>query len=593
MGGKIKLYLNTVKYLKPSQIYYRIFNRMKRELYKREFIKLQVPGDLKVEDSSDYLIPELDFDINYLGKFNAKDILDDHFKFINITNKVDLAKAWNNKELQHLWRYNLHYFEYLFVLAYEFSKDKKKNQYYNKFKYLIENWIDNNSFAFGDGWHPYTISLRLTNWITVYQIFQEEIKKELVFDKKFKESVYLQYQYLKFNLEKDVLGNHYFENIKALIIGSVFFKDDIVRNKFKNELLEQLDEQILKDGMHFELSPMYHKIILEDLIKMTYWLKDDTIYSQLISYIQKMLNVVYSFEVNFGKTPAFNDSADGISKDYKVIIDVCKKYFNLNQTCTDSLEDSGFYIMEDQSKKLIFDTGDICPAYLPAHGHCDALSFELSINNIPLIVNSGTYQYESGKWREYFRSTKAHNTVGISDREQSQFWGSFRVANRIKKVKRKNFDYKGIRFYAGSYVSSYGDEHKRFVGYIDTSAIIILDYVKAKTKDNVKSYLHFTPETRLKIENNIVFVVSGEEEIRITAIASSKINIGQGWYSEQFNLKEINSVLIFAKDSYKDYLGYLINFDSNGYKITESENEIKIIGNNDIIINYEEMRDMI
>ena len=43
--------------------------------------------------------------------------------------------------------------------------------------------------------------------------------------KDLRESVYLQYQYLQTNLEKDVLGNHYFENIKALIIGSIYFDD--------------------------------------------------------------------------------------------------------------------------------------------------------------------------------------------------------------------------------------------------------------------------------------------------------------------------------------------------------------------------------
>ena len=48
--------------------------------------------------------------------------------------------------------------------------------------------------------------------------------------------------------------------------------------------------------MHFELSPMYHKIILEDLIKIAYWLKDEEIYNDLTSYLQKMIDVTYSFE---------------------------------------------------------------------------------------------------------------------------------------------------------------------------------------------------------------------------------------------------------------------------------------------------------
>lgn len=589
MENKITLYINTLKYLKPTQIYYRVFNRLKRELYKRKLLSVKIPEKIKVMEGSNYIIPELDFDIDYLNRFEIDDILKNQFTFINIKNQVELSKAWNNKKLQHLWRYNLHYFEYLFKLANEYSKGNKQNKYYEKFRDLITNWIDNNPYAYGDGWHPYTISLRITNWIAAYQTFKENIRCDYDFDKCFRESIFTQYKYLQTNLEKDVLGNHYFENIKALIIGSIFFEDTKVKGKFKKELLKQLKEQILEDGMHFELSPMYHKIILEDLIKITYWLKNEDIYIHLITYIQKMIDVTYSFENNFGKTPAFNDSADGVSKDYKCLLEVCNKYFKLSPKSNTSLDKSGFYIIEDRFKKLIFDTGDICPTYLPAHGHCDALSFELSINGSPFIVNSGTYQYESGEWRDFFRSTKAHNTVSISYNEQSQFWGSFRVAKRIKKVRRKQFIYKNIQWYAGAYVSHYGAEHKRFIGYIDEETMIVLDYVNTKFKDNIQSYLHFVPETSVEINDNIAFSMKYKESIKIIPIGINLIDMEQGWYSEQFNSKEINRLLIFQKDESKEFFGYLLDFSSSKNKIIESEYGIKLLGDKEVIINYDEL----
>ncbi|MEA4973598.1 hypothetical protein SDC9_95999 [bioreactor metagenome] len=591
MDSKIKLYINTVKYLQPLQIYYRPINRAKRILYKRNPTRIQIPSELNVIDNFNYLITELDFDQEYLNRFDLKAILDDEFTFINITNKVNISQAWNSEELQQLWRYNLHYFEYLFKLAYEYSKDNIQYQYYDKFKYLIENWIDNNPFALGDGWHPYTISLRLTNWISVYPVFKDRIKADIEFDRKIKESIYLQYLYLQKNLEKDVLGNHYFENIKALIIGSFFFAEEKVKYKFKAELIKQLDEQVLQDGMHFELSPMYHKIILEDLIKITYWLIDDSIYSQLITYIQKMITVTNSIEENFGKTPAFNDSADGISKGRKALMRTCEKYFNLKPEYNGNLEVSGFYIINDQYKKLIFDTGEICPKYLPAHGHCDALSFELSVNNKPLIVNSGTFRYENGEWRNYFRSTKSHNTVTIEDQEQSQFWGSFRIAGRIKKVRRKSFDYKGIPFYAGAYISFKGNEHKRFIGFINEKLIIVLDFVEKVLK--AESYLHFIPEAKLSISNSTVNVTYENEKIKIITIGTSDIVLKQGWYSERFNLKEKNNGLVFKKDVSEGYFGYLIDLGSSNGEIYEKENEIKIIGDKEIIINLNRLGDML
>ncbi|MFS0864579.1 heparinase II/III family protein [Fredinandcohnia sp. 179-A 10B2 NHS] len=596
MKKKLVLYYNTIKYLKPKQVYYRLFNRFKRELYKRNLvtIKLKLNDTKKNKKQGTFIIPELDFNESYLERFNIEDVLNDKYTFINITHQVELKNAWNNKDLQHLWRYNLHYFEYLYKLAYEYSKKENATIFYEKYKSLINNWIDNNRFAYGDGWHPYTISLRITNWISTYQMFEERLEQDVEFNKRFKVSIYEQYKYLQSNLEKDVLGNHYFENIKALIIGSVFFEDIRVKEKFKKELLYQLDEQILDDGMHFELSPMYHKIILEDLIKITYWLKDDIIYRSLISYIQKMLDVLYSLEDSFGKTPAFNDSADGISRDLNCLLEVCKTVFNLEPQFKKTLGNSGYYIVKDHYKKLIFDTGDICPSYLPAHGHCDALSFELSINTKPFIVNSGTFRYENGKWRDYFRSTKAHNTVTISEQEQSQLWGNFRVAKRIKSVRRKHFIYNNIPFYSGAYTSYQGAEHKRYIGNIDSDKLIVLDYVTTKSKGKVKSYLHFVPGTKLeKVNNSIHILNTKRERMEINFIGTREVDFEHGWYSQEFNVKEENCTVICNKDESKDVFGYLIQinpYNIQQYKIYQSETEIKLISDTDEIkINIKEL----
>lgn len=589
MYNKITLFTNTVKYLKPSQIYYRVSNKIIREMHKKKILVPEIPKDLVVRPRSNFTMPVLDFEKNYLDRFDTEDILRDRFTFINLTNQVELSQAWNSNNLQHLWRYNLHYFEYLYKLAYEFSEKDGQIKYYDKFKYFIVNWIDNNPYAVGDGWHPYTISLRLSNWIATYEIFEKVIKTDSEFKRRFIGSMYQQYQYLQSNLEKDVLGNHYFENIKALIIGSIFFDDNKVKEKYKKELLIQLNEQVLEDGMHFELSLMYHKIILEDLIKITYWLKDEDIYNTLKFYIQKMIDVTYSFEKDFGKTPAFNDSSDGISKEYKALLAACKVHFGLSPVSRTHFEESGFYIIKDSNKKLIIDTGEICPTFLPAHGHCDALSFELSINRSPFIVNSGTYQYEGGQWRNYFRSTKAHNTISISNKEQSQFWGSFRVAKRIKNVKRKRFSLDMIQYYAGSYTSYSGDKHKRYIGYLDENSIIVLDYVDSDSKDSIESYLHFVPGASLHVSNDIVHVKKGSETIMLTPIGVNDLTVEEGWYSDQFNVKEKNKHVVFKKKENGQPFGFLINFGTINYKVIESANGVKVIGEKELKINYEKL----
>ena len=202
MENKLILFLNTIKYLKPSQVFYRISNKLKRELYSRKILRIKAPKKININDKKNFLIPRLDFDIQYLNRFNIDEIFQNEFEFINIKHKVSLDTAWNDKSLQHLWRYNLHYFEYLYMLGFKYIDEDDKSKYYEKYKELIVNWIENNPYPYGDGWHPYTISLRITNWISTYKIFKDEISNDNKFGRQMIESLYIQYSYLQKTLKR-------------------------------------------------------------------------------------------------------------------------------------------------------------------------------------------------------------------------------------------------------------------------------------------------------------------------------------------------------------------------------------------------------
>jgi uncharacterized heparinase superfamily protein len=81
---------------------------------------------------------------------------------------------------------------------------------------------------------------------------------------------------------------------------------------------------------------------------------------------------------------------------------------------------------------VILDVGAIGPDYIPGHAHADTLSFELHVDGMPVIVDSGTSTYEDCTLRHWQRSTRAHNTVEIDGQDSSEVWGSFRVARRAR-----------------------------------------------------------------------------------------------------------------------------------------------------------------
>jgi len=61
-----------------------------------------------------------------------------------------------------------------------------------------------------------------------------------------------------------------------------------------------------------------------------------------------------------------------------------------------------------------------------AHGHADALAFELSIGGRPVLIDPGTYCYQGEpEWRRYFRSTLGHSTLEIDGVDQAVQAGPF------------------------------------------------------------------------------------------------------------------------------------------------------------------------
>ncbi|MCG6414209.1 heparinase II/III family protein, partial [Vibrio fluvialis] len=92
--------------------------------------------------------------------------------------------------------------------------------------------------------------------------------------------------------------------------------------------------------------------------------------------------------------------------------------------------ESGYSRLSYSDYSLIFDHANVGPDYLPGHAHADTLSFELSIGQQRVFVNSGTSLYGTSAERLRQRKTPAHNTVSVSDYDSSQVWSGFRVAKR-------------------------------------------------------------------------------------------------------------------------------------------------------------------
>ena len=558
---KIALYFNTLRYLKLKQVYYQIVNKIRRFRTKKSIKKYK---KVKTYILINNVIPELDLSSDYLERFKVEELLKNNITLLNETHKME-AGQWYIKEASHLWNFNLHYFEYTIALAARY-KQTHQRLLYNKFKEFYEDWIKSNPKGKGDAWEPYTISLRIPNLFICTELFKNDFLNDFCFKEKLMQSIFEQYRFLLSHQEKHLLGNHYFENIKTILLCSLVFEEkDIFQKAFKR-LLQQINEQVLSDGIHFERSIMYHKIILEDIIRIAICLKRNgqkSMYEVLLPVIQKMMDALVSLENEMGKTPFFNDAADGVAKETESLTRTIFNYCALIPEYKQSFPDAGYYKLYNKEIAVMIDAGTIGPDYQAGHGHCDCLSFEVSLNNKPLFVNSGTYNYQC-KERFFFRSTKAHNIAMITDEEQSQIWAEHRVAKRISNIIIKNTTKQCL---VASYKNYKGSTHVRKIE-IRKNRIYVDDVFECKNDKKIRSFLHIHPNYHVDKKNN-KFEIMDQNNIRICEVhpynyKNEEIILHTSgdltYYSSSFGKMDVKNVLEFRWTAAMKNGGYYIEF---------------------------------
>ena len=70
---------------------------------------------------------------------------------------------------------------------------------------------------------------------------------------------------------------------------------------------------------------------------------------------------------------------------------------------------------------------------IAAHGHADALSFQLLVDGSPVVTDPGTYIYHCDlEHRNSFRKTINHSTVCVGGKDQSEMLGAFLWGRRAE-----------------------------------------------------------------------------------------------------------------------------------------------------------------
>lgn len=448
-----------------------------------------------------------------------------------------------------LWLYNLHYFD---DLRAEGAISRSIWQ-----RDLIAQWIRENPPAAGNGWEPYPASLRIVNWIA-WALAGNEL------DSAARQSLAAQVRVLGATLEYHLLGNHLLANAKALVFAGCFFLGDDA-DDWRRTGLDLLDaevaEQILDDGAHFELSPMYHAIILEDVLdliqlgelfpaqlgaKMGAW---RALASRMLAWLDVMSHP--DGEISF-----FNDAAFGISRTHFELAAYAAMYGVTAPHDTRALRRlsaSGYARLQSGPFAVIFDVAQIGPSYLPGHGHADVLSLEVSLDGRRLLTNGGTSTYEVGAARAAERSTAAHATIEIDGQSSSEVWSSFRVGRRahpldIAMAEQGNVvsagaSHDGYRWLPGKPI------HRRKLMLSPTS-LSIHDSITGGGDHAVISRFPLHPSVSVVAEeaDGWQLELAGGRVVRVTVRGCSKRFVASGYYAPTFGQRLARSTLTWQYD---------------------------------------------
>ena len=500
---KIKLYYHTIRFLKPVQVFYRLIGRFKQK------------------NNFNYINQKLNPSL-ILWKGGVKNLQsfdeNNSFNFLNTLKRFNKDKIdWNYSSNGKLWTYNLNYFDFLN----QDSIDANQGiQLINQFIVFCPDHID--------GVEPYPISLRSINWIKF-------LSKNKIINNKINAHLFRDCCFLFNNLEYHILGNHLLENTFALLFTSYYFQNEKFYTKANLLLKQQLQEQVLDDGGHFELSPMYHKIILTrlldciNLINLNPDFKKNNLLNFLIKKAELMCSWLENTTYKSGHVPMVNDTANGITHSSKEILNYALS-IGVGKVET-QLSDSGYRMIKRQSYELFLDVGNIGPDYQPGHAHSDTFNFELNFKSNPIIVDTGISTYEKNNTRQLERSTFSHNTVMIDNSDQSEVWGGFRVARRAKVFDLQSFENKISAKHNG--YKRKGIVHKRSFEWFDKE-IYIHDFLSKKSNNKAKAIFHFHSSIKKPLlkENKIIL---NDLEMLIEFKGFNNIVIADYQLSEGFN----------------------------------------------------------
>lgn len=375
----------------------------------------------------------------------------------------DVKVPWELSRCQHFTRLGQ---------AYWLTGDER---YAQEFVAETTDWIAANPYAYGVNWAcAMDVALRAVSWIWGFYFFARSSScRNEVFRAAFMRSLYMHGEFVATHLEKaDVNGNHYLCDGVGLVFLGCFFRGSRRAEKWLSIGRELVAQEILHqttaDGVDFEQSTAYHRLVLEAFLTSFLLLRDcagEDVPEKSWARLERMCEFVQAYTKPDGSVPLIGDADDGRIQilgsqginDHRYLLSTAAILFDrtdFKQTAgrlweetfwlqggtvrekfdavggevaplaSAAFADGGVFVLRGAGSHVVIDCAEVGMNGRGGHGHNDILSFELFMNGCNVVTDCGAYLYTASReWRNRFRSTAFHNGVQVDGEEVNRFLG--------------------------------------------------------------------------------------------------------------------------------------------------------------------------
>jgi hypothetical protein len=505
--------------------------------------------------------------------------------------------------IKYIWEPSRH--QHLTVLAsgYAITRD---DRYAERIALHLTSWWRENPFLCGPHWiSGIELGIRLVSWIWVRRLLSAWPKAAALFEENplFVDQLYRHQNWLASLPSRGSSANNHLiaeaaGQFAASCVFPIFAESDRWRSVSARILEEEAARQTFGSGLNRELATDYHGFVLELFLsaaiegELSTHVLPATVWTRICAMIDALAAVVDAQ----GQPPHQGDSDEGVGllldapsyNRWRSLLSTGRELFGpmpwwprfededvrtklwtrgIPQQKISSprplirpnlFEDAGqVYLRAGSGSEEIWCRCDAGPhgfSGIAAHAHADALSLELRVGGVEVLADPGTFCYHGNpEWREYFRSTIAHNTIELMGRSQSVSGGPFlwteHAGVRLISVEGLEEDSPDARWQAEhmGYLRQGGPIHRRSVVLDRVAHTIMIEddlFGDSTASTPMRMAFHFGADVKCALDSGraILSWADGGAELQLPPYLSWSLHRGEenpplGWFSPSFDVK--------------------------------------------------------